>query len=149
MANVIHTKLGEGRRVAIPAELCQRYGIEPGDPVVLEPTDSGIVYLYALASQVGLSAAAPRFRYLIESYDLFGLSPDDLPPELGQFNAYDSALVGQGQFATLEPNAATRLALGVQRREWTRTPAKGLMVVLAENPAGPAQAELYPFEQPH
>jgi bifunctional DNA-binding transcriptional regulator/antitoxin component of YhaV-PrlF toxin-antitoxin module len=43
MANVIHTKLGEGRRVAIPAELCQRYGIEPGDPVVLEPTDSGIV----------------------------------------------------------------------------------------------------------
>jgi bifunctional DNA-binding transcriptional regulator/antitoxin component of YhaV-PrlF toxin-antitoxin module len=43
MSNVIHTKLGEGRRVAIPAELCQRYGIEPGDPVVLEPTDSGIV----------------------------------------------------------------------------------------------------------
>jgi bifunctional DNA-binding transcriptional regulator/antitoxin component of YhaV-PrlF toxin-antitoxin module len=43
MANVIHTKLGEGRRVAIPADLCQRYGIEPGDPVVLEPTDSGIV----------------------------------------------------------------------------------------------------------
>ena len=43
MANVIHTKLSEGRRVAIPAELCQRYGIEPGDPVVLEPSDSGIV----------------------------------------------------------------------------------------------------------
>jgi bifunctional DNA-binding transcriptional regulator/antitoxin component of YhaV-PrlF toxin-antitoxin module len=43
MANVIHTKLSEGRRVAIPADLCQRYGIEPGDPVVLEPTDSGIV----------------------------------------------------------------------------------------------------------
>ena len=43
MGNVIHTKLGEGRRVAIPAELCQRYGIEPGDPVVLEPSDSGIV----------------------------------------------------------------------------------------------------------
>lgn len=43
MSHVIHTKLGEGRRVAIPAELCQRYGIEPGDPVVLEPSDSGIV----------------------------------------------------------------------------------------------------------
>jgi bifunctional DNA-binding transcriptional regulator/antitoxin component of YhaV-PrlF toxin-antitoxin module len=43
MANVIHTKLSEGRRVAIPADLCQRYGIEPGDPVVLEPSDSGIV----------------------------------------------------------------------------------------------------------
>ncbi|MGE5296329.1 MAG: AbrB/MazE/SpoVT family DNA-binding domain-containing protein [Solirubrobacterales bacterium] len=43
MANVIHTKLSEGRRVAIPADLCQRYGIEPGNPVVLEPSDSGIV----------------------------------------------------------------------------------------------------------
>ena len=43
MENVIHTKLSEGRRVAIPAELCQRYGIEPGDPVVLEPSATGIV----------------------------------------------------------------------------------------------------------
>jgi bifunctional DNA-binding transcriptional regulator/antitoxin component of YhaV-PrlF toxin-antitoxin module len=32
----------EGRRVVIPAELCQRYGLEPGDPVVLEPSESGI-----------------------------------------------------------------------------------------------------------
>jgi bifunctional DNA-binding transcriptional regulator/antitoxin component of YhaV-PrlF toxin-antitoxin module len=43
MNNVIHTKLGEGRRVAIPAELCHQYGIEPGDPVVLEPSETGIV----------------------------------------------------------------------------------------------------------
>jgi AbrB family looped-hinge helix DNA binding protein len=43
MANVIHTKLGEGRRIAIPAELCERYGIEPGDPVVMEASDAGIV----------------------------------------------------------------------------------------------------------
>ena len=43
MVNVIHTKLGEGRRVAIPAELCHPYGIEPGDPVVLEPSEAGIV----------------------------------------------------------------------------------------------------------
>ncbi len=43
MANVIHTTLGKGRRVAVAAELCQRYGIEPGAPVVLEPSDAGIV----------------------------------------------------------------------------------------------------------
>ena len=43
MENVIHTKMGEGRRVAIPAELCQQYGIEPGDPVVLETSATGIV----------------------------------------------------------------------------------------------------------
>ena len=43
MHNVIHTKLSEGRRVAIPAELCQRYGLHPGDSLVLEPSDGGIV----------------------------------------------------------------------------------------------------------
>jgi bifunctional DNA-binding transcriptional regulator/antitoxin component of YhaV-PrlF toxin-antitoxin module len=43
MSNVIHTKMSEGRRVAIPAEFCQRYGLHPGDPVVLEPSDSGIM----------------------------------------------------------------------------------------------------------
>jgi AbrB family looped-hinge helix DNA binding protein len=43
MVNVVHTKLGEGRRVAIPAEVCQRYGLEPGDPVVLETSEHGIV----------------------------------------------------------------------------------------------------------
>jgi AbrB family looped-hinge helix DNA binding protein len=43
MLNVIHTKLGEGRRVVIPAELCERFGIEPGDSIVLEASDAGIV----------------------------------------------------------------------------------------------------------
>ena len=43
MQPVIHTKISEGRRVAIPAELCHRYGLHPGDPVVLEPSDAGIV----------------------------------------------------------------------------------------------------------
>ena len=43
MDHVIHTKMSEGRRVAIPAEMCQQYGLEPGDPVVLEPSESGIV----------------------------------------------------------------------------------------------------------
>jgi bifunctional DNA-binding transcriptional regulator/antitoxin component of YhaV-PrlF toxin-antitoxin module len=35
--------MGQGRRVAIPAELCHQHGLEPGTPVVLESTDSGIV----------------------------------------------------------------------------------------------------------
>lgn len=39
MTDVIHVKMGEGRRVAIPAELCQRYGIQPGDPLVLEASE--------------------------------------------------------------------------------------------------------------
>jgi bifunctional DNA-binding transcriptional regulator/antitoxin component of YhaV-PrlF toxin-antitoxin module len=43
MTNCIHTKLGEGRRIAIPADLCQRYHLQPGDPVVLEPMDAYFV----------------------------------------------------------------------------------------------------------
>jgi bifunctional DNA-binding transcriptional regulator/antitoxin component of YhaV-PrlF toxin-antitoxin module len=43
MYQVIHTKMGEGRRVAIPAEMCQQYGLEPGAPVVLESSESGIL----------------------------------------------------------------------------------------------------------
>jgi bifunctional DNA-binding transcriptional regulator/antitoxin component of YhaV-PrlF toxin-antitoxin module len=43
MVHVIHTKMGEGRRVAIPAELCEEYGLQPGTTVVLEPSPSGIV----------------------------------------------------------------------------------------------------------
>ena len=43
MNHVIHTKMSEGRRVAIPAELCQEFGLRPGAAVVLEPSQSGIV----------------------------------------------------------------------------------------------------------
>ena len=43
MNHVIHTKLGEGRRIAIPADLCQQYGLQPGGPVVLESSELGIV----------------------------------------------------------------------------------------------------------
>jgi bifunctional DNA-binding transcriptional regulator/antitoxin component of YhaV-PrlF toxin-antitoxin module len=43
MLHVIHTKMGEGRRIAIPANLCQEYGLQIGTLVVLEPSPSGIV----------------------------------------------------------------------------------------------------------
>jgi bifunctional DNA-binding transcriptional regulator/antitoxin component of YhaV-PrlF toxin-antitoxin module len=43
MEHVIHTKMGGGRRIAIPADVCHKYGLEPGTPVVLEPTDTGLV----------------------------------------------------------------------------------------------------------
>lgn len=43
MTHVIHTKVGQGRRLAIPAELCHEYGLEPGTPVVLEASESGIM----------------------------------------------------------------------------------------------------------
>ena len=43
MSHVIHTKMSEGRRIAIPAEMCHEYNLEPGNTVVMEASESGIV----------------------------------------------------------------------------------------------------------
>lgn len=43
MNHVVHTKMSEERRIAIPADLCREYGLKPGSSVVLESTESGIV----------------------------------------------------------------------------------------------------------
>jgi AbrB family looped-hinge helix DNA binding protein len=42
MDHVFHTRLGGGRRVAIPADLCQKLGLRPGDPVSMELRDDGL-----------------------------------------------------------------------------------------------------------
>lgn len=63
MSHVTHAKLSEGRRVAIPAEMCRQYGLKPGAEVVLEPAHSGIMLrpLEAVTHEVQdyFSAAAP------------------------------------------------------------------------------------------
>lgn len=35
MDSVYHTKLGEGRRLAIPAEVCKQLGLQPGTPLAI------------------------------------------------------------------------------------------------------------------
>lgn len=40
---VIPTKLGGGRRVVIPSDMCREHGLESGKPLVLESTETGIV----------------------------------------------------------------------------------------------------------
>jgi len=42
MDDVFHTRLGGGRRVAIPAQMCQKLGLHPGDPVAIELRDDGV-----------------------------------------------------------------------------------------------------------
>jgi len=107
-------------------------------------TDTSTIYLAALASQIGLTAAAPRFTYYAQTFNIAGQG-DDPPSATANFNAYTSAVIGQGQFATVDRNAVVRLPIGADRDEWLRTPAKGLMVVFAENSPGAAQAELFSF----
>ena len=42
MSDVIHTRLAEGRRVAIPVEMCPELGLAPGDSLVLESSETGL-----------------------------------------------------------------------------------------------------------
>lgn len=43
MSHVTHTTIGPGRRVVIPAAICQEVGLRPGSPVVIEATGAGVV----------------------------------------------------------------------------------------------------------
>ncbi len=40
---VIHTTLGPGRRVVIPAEVCRPFGLGPGSHVVIEASEGGVL----------------------------------------------------------------------------------------------------------
>ena len=70
MSGIIHTRLGEGRRLVIPAELCHEFGLEPGDAIVLEPSVSGITLrpLDKVIQEVQafFAAAAPADKLLSE-----------------------------------------------------------------------------------
>jgi hypothetical protein len=81
---------------------------------------------------------------LSQTFNLAG-EGDDPPSLLGNFNAYTSAVIGQGQSANVARNNVVRLPIGADRNEWLRTPAKGLMIVFAENSPGTSQAGLFPF----
>jgi subtilisin family serine protease len=116
-------------------------------PAVASP-DSGMVYLVALASELGLSAAAPRFSYAIQTSDLHDASPVDAPADVATFNAFQPALLGQAAFEVLGPNTSRTLPFGIHPAAWRRDAAKGLMLVFAENAKGAEQAELFPVARP-
>jgi AbrB family looped-hinge helix DNA binding protein len=60
MSNVYHSKLGEGRRIAIPAEACEKMNLSPGDPVSIELRDEGLLIVpYAEVIRKVQAAFAP------------------------------------------------------------------------------------------
>lgn len=42
MDHVYHTKLGEGRRIAIPAEVCKQMGLQTGAPLTITIEGDGL-----------------------------------------------------------------------------------------------------------
>jgi subtilisin family serine protease len=106
-------------------------------------SDSGVVYLTALASELGLSASAPRFSYAVQVSSLFDASAVDAPAGVATFNAFSPSLAGTGRSLSVDRNGTASVALGLHAKEWARTPAKGFMVVLAENAPGAPQTSLF------
>jgi phage terminase small subunit len=106
-------------------------------------SDSGVVYLTAFASELGLSPSAPRFSYAVQVSSLFDATAIDAPSGVATFNAFSPSLAGTGQSLSLERNGTASVPLALRPGEWARTPAKGLMVVLAENAPGAPQTALF------
>ena len=70
MESVFHTKLGEGRRVAIPAHVCQKLGIHPGDPLAIEIHDDGLHLIpYAQVIRDVQKAFAPYKKHGVSVVD--------------------------------------------------------------------------------
>jgi minor extracellular serine protease Vpr len=113
----------------------------------LAPTDSSTVYLFALGSQLGLSADQPRFSYFTETFS-GALTGDDPPSEAASFNAYAGALTGLGQAVSLEPDALASVSIGIDPAEWALTPPKGVLVILEANAPGTEQAALFSISPP-
>jgi subtilisin family serine protease len=110
-------------------------------------TDSSTALLPLLSSQLCranepcLSAANPRIRYHIVSFDLVNGGVDEVPG-VARYNAWSSA-ISQGGFATVAPGATdTSNVISVDSAEWALTPAKGLMIVTLDNKSGPDEAQL-------
>ena len=43
MDHVYHAKLGESRRLALPADLCRKLDLKPGEELLLTPEKSGLM----------------------------------------------------------------------------------------------------------
>lgn len=106
------------------------------------PTDGSTILLPLLASDIGVTAANPRFSYTVTTFNLVDDTAADMPG-VGKFNAFTPSITN-GAFATIDRNRAATVPVGVNAAEWARTPALGLMVVSIDNKSGDDQAILLP-----
>jgi subtilisin family serine protease len=109
------------------------------------PTDSSLVLLPTLASDIGVTADSPRFTY--QGFSDFGAddtSPtNDIPDQTNTavFNAFSPSLTaavtspaGGALPITLAPGAGATISLTIDPLEWAETPTDGVMVLTRENP---------------
>ena len=108
------------------------------------PTDGSTVLLPFLTRQTDISASQPSFSYTAASFSLEGAGFDAVDGT-AQYNAY-SPSISQGQFATVAPGQSTSVGVVIDKSEWARTPALGVMVVVTDNASGAAEARTLAVE---
>ena len=125
-----------GQMVAVSVDLSA--GSIVGVYPVASPTDGSTLLLPVFASDFGLTAAAPRFAYTVQSFS--GTGDSDALANWAGFNAFNNA-VSTAAYGTLAPGQHASVPLTIDPAEWKLTPALGVMVVGLENFNG-SQARL-------
>ncbi len=117
-------------------------------------TDSNVVLIPAVASDVGVTASNPRFAYTIQSFDNAGTLGSDAITAPARFNAFSSSITFgpstplADAFATLAPNATASVPIRIHEDEFEATPALGLLIVSEDNPTtSQRQVLLLPLRQ--
>ena len=104
------------------------------------PTDGSIVLLPVFAADLGLSHSKARFTYSMIAFDGRSAAGEAVPGR-ASFNAFSPA-VSNAIFTSIAPNAEIDVPVAINRRELTKTPALGFMVVSEENLSGGTEAIL-------
>jgi minor extracellular serine protease Vpr len=96
------------------------------------PTNANTLEVPVVASHVGITTANPRFSYVIQSFDNVGALGSDAILTPASFNAFNNA-ISTAAFASLPPGSTAAVPITIDRGEFARTPALGVMVVSTEN----------------
>ena len=110
------------------------------------PFDSTIALLPTLASDIGITAAAPRFSYNVSTFffgDDAAADPNGVEDDstLATFNAFTPSLTAATTANTAIGTATqASVALSINAAEFPLSPAKGVMIVSRENGNNGTQA---------
>jgi minor extracellular serine protease Vpr len=111
---------------------------------VTTPTDGSTMLIPVFASDIGVTAAAPRFAYSVQSFS--GTGATDVAAGPAKFNAFSNA-VSTASFVQLAAGQHASVPMVIDPVEWAQTPALGVMVVGLEN-LNRSQARLFGIGRP-
>lgn len=108
---------------------------------VTQPTDNSTLQLPVTRAALGLTAANPRFKYVLNYYGTDGGGRQ--MPGIGWFNAFTPSVTFSAS-PTVPANGSGSMSFTVTS-ENTVSPALGVMLFGADNVAGAAQGLLFPL----